>query len=104
MASSPQVHSYARAGTNDVSAHAVGLEGLISPARASSSTPSTPPTSSGATADCLPRADALIIDDSLRPEAGEPDWNAYVTRVRALVADGYDCQRTGGSEPRASRG
>ena len=41
---------------------------------------------------------ALIIDDSLRPEAGEPDWNAYVTRVRALVADGYDCQRTGGSE------
>ena len=44
------------------------------------------------TADCLPRADAVIVDNTVRPEAGE----SGVERLRraasaALVATGYDC-------------
>jgi hypothetical protein len=50
------------------------------------------------TAACLPRAGAIIVDDTVRPEAGRPEWNAYVARVRALVATGYDCVRASVSQ------
>ncbi|GAA2168345.1 hypothetical protein GCM10009826_47430 [Humibacillus xanthopallidus] len=98
MASLPQVHTYARAGTNDVSAHAVGLRGLtLSCARFHQYSLDSAEILQS-TADCLPRADALIVDDSLRPEVGQPAWNAYVAKVRELVANRYDCVRAGAAD------
>jgi hypothetical protein len=50
------------------------------------------------TAACLPRAQAVIVDDTLRAEDGQPAWNSFVSKVRALVATGYDCVRTSVSQ------
>ncbi|WP_147064958.1 hypothetical protein [Terrabacter aerolatus] len=96
--SRPGVRTYARAGTNDVNAHAVGLHGveLVCPRFHQYSLDSAAILDQ--TAACLPRADALIVDDSVRIQAQEPEWNAYVARVRALVASGYDCVRATGSQ------
>jgi hypothetical protein len=98
LASQPQLRTYARAGSNDTAAHALGLRSpeLACPRFHQYSI--EPAAILDATATCLPRADALIIDDSLRPEAGASAWNAYVARVRALVATGYDCSPTAGAE------
>ena len=87
----PQVHTYARAGTNDVRAHAVGLRAvtLVCPRFHQYSLDARGELE--ATLACLPTADALIVDDSLVPEAGQPAWNAYVARVRSLVSTGYQC-------------
>ena len=90
-----QVRTYARAGSNDASAHAVGLarpRHLVCP-RFQQYSLDTAEILDGTLA-CLPRADALIVDDTVRTEQGEPEWNAYVARVRALVATGYDCVPT----------
>jgi hypothetical protein len=94
----PQVRTYARAGSNDATAHAVGLGHLQLVCPRFHQYSLEPAAILDLTADCLPRADALIVDDTVRPEAGEPGWNAYVARVRALVATGYDCVRTTGSQ------
>ncbi|CAN7463471.1 glycosyltransferase 87 family protein [Terrabacter sp. LjRoot27] len=100
----PQVRTYARAGSNDASAHAVGLDDLDLVCPRFHQYSLEPTAILDLTATCLPRADAIIVDDTLRPEAGEPDWNAYVARVRALVATGYDCVRTTGSQVCVRRG
>ncbi|MBC9821877.1 hypothetical protein [Terrabacter sp. MAHUQ-38] len=94
----PQVRTYARAGSNDVDAHAVGLRDveLVCPRFHQYSLESAAILE--LTAACLPRADAIIVDDTVRPEADEPEWNAYVARVRALVSTGYDCVRATGTE------
>ncbi|WP_028785683.1 hypothetical protein [Terracoccus sp. 273MFTsu3.1] len=92
------VRTYARAGANDATAHAVGLRGLELVCPRFHQYSLEPAAILDLTAACLPRADAVIVDDTVRPEAGEPDWNAYVARVRALVATGYDCVRTTGSQ------
>ena len=47
---------------------------------------------------CFPQADALIVSDTLRPESGQTAWNAYIADVRELVATGYDCVETTGSQ------
>ena len=94
----PGVSTYARAGANDATAHAVGLHGLELACPRFHQYSHEPAVILDLTAACLPRADAVIVDDTVRPEAGEPDWNAYVARVRALVATGYDCMRTTGSQ------
>jgi hypothetical protein len=98
IAEHPQVRTYARAGSNDVNAHAVGLRDveLTCPRFHQYSLESAAILDQ--TAQCLPGADALIVDDTVRPEANEPEWNAYVARVRALVSTGYDCVRTTGTE------
>ena len=93
-----QVRTYARAGSNDATAHAVGLRDLELVCPRFHQYSLEPAAILDLTASCLPRADAIIVDDTVRPEAGEPEWNAYVARVRALVADGYDCVRTTGSQ------
>lgn len=89
----PRVMTYARAGSNDTTAHAVGLRNiqLVCPRFHQYSI--EPQAILDLTAACLPRADAIIVDDTVRPQAGQPRWNAYVARVRALVAAGYDCAR-----------
>jgi len=98
LESLPQVRTYARAGSNDTTGHATGLRGLGLACPRFHQYSIEPAAILDATAACLPRADALIVDDSVRPEAGAPAWNAYVARVRALVASGYDCVRTPGSQ------
>jgi hypothetical protein len=100
----PQVHTYARAGSNDATAHAVGLGHLQLVCPRFHQYSLEPATILDLTAACLPRADAVIVDDTVRPEAGEPVWNAYVARVRALVSTGYDCARTTGSQVCVRRG
>ncbi|GAB3067030.1 hypothetical protein GCM10027053_33140 [Intrasporangium mesophilum] len=94
----PQVGTYARAGSNDVTAHAIGLrdEALACPRfhQYSIDTAAT----LQAVAACLPTADAVIVDDTLQPEPDAPQWNAYVARVRALVATGYVCVPTSVSQ------
>ncbi|KRF46063.1 DUF2029 domain-containing protein [Terrabacter sp. Soil810] len=94
----PQVRTYARAGSNDATAHAVGLGHLQLVCPRFHQYSLEPDAILDLTADCLPRADAVIVHDTVRPEAGESGWNAYVARVRALVATGYDCVRTTGSQ------
>ncbi len=97
VAGSP-ITTYARAGSNDTTAHAVGLGDVRLACPRFHQYPIEPATILDLTAACLPRADAIIVDESVRPEAGEPAWNAYVARVRTLVATGYDCVPTTGSE------
>jgi hypothetical protein len=93
----PQVRTYARAGSNDVTAHAVGLADLhLSCPRFHQYAIDTASTLA-AVAACLPQADAVIVDDTVRPERDAPVWNAYVARVRALVATGYECVPASGS-------
>jgi hypothetical protein len=94
MGSLTGVSSYARAGSNDVSAHAVGLSGIELRCPRFHQYSLDPAAILDQTAECLSRADVLIVDDTVRTEAGEAEWNAYVARVRALVATGYDCVRT----------
>ena len=93
LQSMPQVRTYARAGTNDVSAHAVGLRHLTLACPRFHQYSLYSPDILREIAQCLPRADALIVDDSLRPEPDQPAWNAYVDSVHALVSRGYDCTR-----------
>ena len=90
----PKVHTYARAGANDDGAHAVGLRSLdlVCPRFHHYSFEGK------AVFDriyaCLPRADALIVDESIRDEVDRPEWNAYVAQVRRLVSTGYTCVPT----------
>lgn len=98
LGSFPRVTTYARAGSNDTSAHAVGLGDLRLVCPRFHQYPIEPREVLDLTAACLPRAGAIVVDDTVRPEAGRPDWNAYVARVRALVATGYDCVRTSVSQ------
>jgi hypothetical protein len=100
----PQVRTYARAGSNDTSAHAVGLADLQLVCPRFQQYSLDPAAILDETAECLPRADALIVDDTVRPETGEPAWNAYVAKVRALIATGYDCVRTPTSQVCVRRG
>ena len=94
----PEVRTYARAGSNDTSAHAVACADLQLVCPRFQQYSLDPAEILAGTLACLPRADALIVDDTVRPEAGEPDWNAYVARVRELVATGYECVRTPASQ------
>jgi hypothetical protein len=94
----PRVTTYARAGSNDTSAHAVGLGDLQLVCPRFHQYSIEPREVLDLTAACLPRAGAIIVDDTVRPEAGRPEWNAYVARVRALVATGYDCVRASVSQ------
>lgn len=94
----PEVRTYARAGSNDVNAHAVGLRGVELACPRFHQYSLEPAAILDLTLACLPRADALIVDDTVRPEEGEPEWNAFVERVRALVSTGYDCVPTTGAE------
>ena len=52
----------------------------------------------------LPLAAAATVHGARPQELGEADWNAYVARVRALVATGDDCVRTTGSQVCIRRG
>ncbi|MCU1537649.1 MAG: hypothetical protein JWP82_2000, partial [Humibacillus sp.] len=94
----PLVRTYARAGANDDGAHAVGLRqlDLVCPRFHHYSF------ESAAVLDaiyaCLPRADALIVDQNIADELDRPVWNAYVARVRALVLRGYTCLPTSRSQ------
>ncbi|GAB3880147.1 glycosyltransferase family protein [Terrabacter terrigena] len=98
LRSLPQVRTYARAGSNDTSAHALGLRGLELACPRFHQYSIEPADILDETATCLPSADAIIVDDSLRPEEGAPDWNSYVARVRGLVAASYDCLRSTGAQ------
>ncbi|MGO4599334.1 hypothetical protein [Terrabacter sp. 2RAF25] len=98
LASQPGVRTCARAGSNDTSAHALGLRDLDLACPRFHQYSIEPAAILEATATCLPRADAIIVDDSLRPEGGAPAWNAYVARVRTLVGTGYDCVPATGAQ------
>ena len=93
-----QIRTYARAGSNDATVHALGLRDVRLVCSRFHQYAIEPAAILDKTADCLPRADALIVDDSVRPVEGEPEWNAYVARVRSLVATGYDCVPTPGAQ------
>ncbi|TQM63972.1 hypothetical protein [Humibacillus xanthopallidus] len=94
----PKVRTYARAGANDDGAHAVGLRSLdlVCPRFHHYSFEGK------AVFDkiyaCLPRADALIVDQNIRDEVDRPEWNAYVAEVRRLVSTGYTCVPTSRSQ------
>lgn len=94
----PRVHTYARAGSNDDGAHAVGLRSyaLVCPRFHHY------PFESRAVFDsiyaCLPKADALIVDETIKDAPNAPEWNAYVAKVRALVSNGYTCVPTSRSQ------
>ncbi|WP_030203268.1 hypothetical protein [Terrabacter tumescens] len=98
LGSLPGVKTYARAGSNDASAHAVGMGDLELVCPRFHQYPFDSAAALDATAACLPRAQAVIVDDTPRPEDGQPAWNSFVARVRALVATGYDCVRTSVSQ------
>jgi hypothetical protein len=92
LASLPEVHTYARVGSNDTSAHAVGLRDLeLACPRFHQYAFIESEAILEMTASCLPRADAIIVDDSARPQAGADAWNGYLARVEGLVGTGYDC-------------
>lgn len=94
----PRVHTYARAGSNDDGAHAVGLRAyaLACPRFHHYSFEGSPVFDSVLA--CLPTADALIVDETIRDEPDRPEWNAYVAKVRALVSTGYTCVPTSRSQ------
>lgn len=104
LGSMPAVKTYARAGSNDTTAHATGLQALELVCPRFHQYPFDSAAALDATAACLPRAQAVVVDDSLRPESGQPVWNSYVARVRGLVASGYDCVRTSVSQVCVRRG
>jgi hypothetical protein len=93
----PNVHTYARAGSNDLTGHAVGLRGLdlLCPRFHQYSFQSAEVLED--LAGCLGRADALIVADNLVPDASRPAWDAFVRQVQLLVSTGYTCRpATGG--------
>ncbi|MFM6848007.1 MAG: glycosyltransferase 87 family protein [Terrabacter sp.] len=99
LASLPEVRTYARVGSNDTAAHAVGLGALeLACPRFHQYAFIESAAILDATAVCLPRADALIIDSLVQPQPGATAWNAFVAQVRTLVATGYDCSPAAGAE------
>ena len=83
--------TYARLGTNDVSAHARGLGGWQLACARFHQYPFDPPAVLDATLACLDRADTVIVDRELTEQAGQPAWNAFVREARARFRSGYTC-------------
>lgn len=99
VASLPEVRTYARVGSNDTEAHALGLRGLVLECpRFHQYAFIESAAILGSTATCLHGADALIIDDSAVPTEGASPWNDYIERVRVLVSTGYDCVPSTGAQ------
>lgn len=82
---------YARLGSNDTNAHARGLQSWDLACRRFHQYPFDPPNALDEVLTCLPTADAVVVDASLRIKPGQDEWNHFVTRAREVLAEGYTC-------------
>ena len=86
---------YARLGTNDIGAHARGLESWTLACRNFQQYPFDPPSSLEDVTACLRSVDAVIVSSSLAPEPSQPSWNSFVARARDSLDRYFTCKRTG---------
>lgn len=83
---------YARVGLNDELGHALGLRDWSLACPKFHQYEYDPLSTFSAVTDCIPGAQWLLVDDSLAPQDGYPEWNAYVATVEDVLRADFTCQ------------
>ncbi|WP_344364913.1 hypothetical protein [Arthrobacter humicola] len=85
--------TYARLGANDDDGHAYGLRDwkLACPRFQQYAFDTAEVLNS--VAECLPRAEVILLSPAAGPKDGDPTWNAYWAKVESTLRDGYACEK-----------
>ena len=84
--------TYARLGANDDDGHAYGLRDwkLVCPRFQQYAFDG--PETLESVAECLPKADVVVVSPAAGPKEGDSTWNAYWAKVESTLQDGYACE------------
>lgn len=84
--------TYARLGANDDDGHAYGLRDwkLVCPRFQQYAFDGAEVLKS--VAECLPKADVVLVSPAAGPKVGDSTWNAYWAEVESTLQEGYVCE------------